>query len=243
MSEHYAIEMRGVTKTFGSVVANNNVNLNVKPGEILALLGENGSGKTTLMNMLSGIYKPDSGRVLVDGREVTINSPEDAKKLGIGMVHQHFKLVDVFSAADNIWMGKEKAGLVLKKDRYAQIEEIARKFGFEIDPRKKVYNMSVSEKQTLEIIKVLYYGAKVIILDEPTAVLTVQEIQKLFAVLRRMKEEGHSIIIITHKLHEVMEISDRIYVLDFGKQIAEGTPEEIQKNPVVIAAYLGVDEE
>ena len=219
MPEQYAIEMKGITKTFGSVVANNGVDLNVKQGEILALLGENGSGKTTLMNMLSGIYKPDSGSICVDGKEVSIDSPEDAKKLGIGMVHQHFKLVDVFSAADNIWMGKEKAGLLLKKDRYAQIEEMSRKFGFEIDPEKKVYNMAVSEKQTLEIIKVLCYGAKIIILDEPTAVLTVQEIEKLFRVLRRMKEEGHAIIIITHKLNEVMDISDRVTILRKGEYI------------------------
>ena len=219
MPEHYAIEMRGITKTFGSVVANHQVNLTVKPGEILALLGENGSGKTTLMNMLSGIYKPDSGHIFVEGKEVSIDSPEDAKKLGIGMVHQHFKLVDMFSAADNIWMGKEKAGLMLKKDRYAEIEEMTRKFGFEIDPKKMVYNMAVSEKQTLEIIKVLYYGAKVIILDEPTAVLTVQEIDKLFKVLRRMKEEGHSIIIITHKLNEVLDLSDRVAILRKGEYI------------------------
>ena len=219
MAEQYAIEMRGITKTFGSVVANNNVELNVRPGEILALLGENGSGKTTLMNMLSGIYKPDSGHIFVDGKEVSIDSPEDAKRLGIGMVHQHFKLVDVFSAADNIWMGKDKSGLVLGRDRYDEIENMAKKFGFEIDPRKKVYNMAVSEKQTLEIIKVLYYGAKIIILDEPTAVLTVQEIDKLFNVLRRMKAEGHSIIIITHKLNEVMDISDRVAILRKGEYI------------------------
>ena len=219
MSAQYAIELRGITKTFGSVVANNNVELNVRPGEILALLGENGSGKTTLMNMLSGIYKPDKGQIFVDGKEVSIDSPEDSKKLGIGMVHQHFKLVDVFSAADNIWMGQEKPGFILKKDRYSRIEDMAKKFGFEIDPRKKVYNMSVSEKQTLEIIKVLYYGAKIIILDEPTAVLTVQEVEKLFSVLRRMKEEGHSIIIITHKLNEVMDISDRVAILRKGEYI------------------------
>ena len=219
MAQEYAIELKGITKTFGSVVANNNVELSVRPGEILALLGENGSGKTTLMNMLSGIYKPDKGSIFVDGKEVSIDSPEDSKKLGIGMVHQHFKLVDVFSAADNIWMGQEKAGLLLKKDRFEKIEQIAKKFGFDIDPQKKVYNMSVSEKQTLEIIKVLYYGAKIIILDEPTAVLTVQEIEKLFNVLRRMKEEGHSIIIITHKLNEVMDISDRVAILRKGEYI------------------------
>ncbi len=215
----YAIEMRGICKSFGSVAANKNIDLKVKPGEILALLGENGSGKTTLMNMLSGIYKPDSGSILIDGREVAINSPEDAKRLGIGMVHQHFKLVDVFSAADNIWLGDDKSGGVLKKERYETIREMAQRFGFEIDPRKKVYSMAVSEKQTLEIVKVLYYGAKIIILDEPTAVLTVQETARLFDVLRRMKEEGHAIIIITHKLNEVMEISDRVAILRKGEYI------------------------
>ena len=220
MPEQYAIEMRGITKRFGTkVLANNNINLNLRQGEILALLAENGSGKTTLMNMLSGIYAPDAGQILVDGNPVTINSPEDAKKLGIGMVHQHFKLVDVFSAADNIWMGREKSGFALNRGRYDEIEAMAKKFGFDIDPRKKVSNMAVSEKQTLEIIKVLYYGAKIIILDEPTAVLTVQEIEKLFAVLRRMKEEGHSIIIITHKLNEVMDISDRVAILRKGEYI------------------------
>ena len=217
--DQYAIEMRGITKTFGSVVANKNVNLNVKPGEILALLGENGSGKTTLMNMLSGIYQPDRGNIYVNGESVNIHSPEDSKRLGIGMVHQHFKLVDAFSAADNIWMGREKASAVLHKNRYTEIQEIAHRFGFDLDPKKKVYNMSVSEKQTLEIIKVLYYGAKVIILDEPTAVLTVQEIEKLFAVLRRMKEQGHAIIIITHKLGEVLAISDRVAILRKGEYI------------------------
>ena len=219
MAEQYAIEMRGITKTFGSVVANHDISLNLRKGEILALLGENGSGKTTLMNMLSGIYKPDAGEILVEGKPAAIDSPEDAKKLGIGMVHQHFKLVDVFSAADNIWMGKEKAGFRLKKSRYAEIGRMVKKFGFELDPKKLVRNMAVSEKQTLEIIKVLYYGAKVIILDEPTAVLTVQEIEKLFRVLRRMRDEGHSIIIITHKLNEVMELSDRVAILRKGEYI------------------------
>ena len=183
----HAIELRGITKTFGSVVANNNIDLALRQGEILALLGENGSGKTTLMNMLSGIYQPDRGEIYIDGKLAKISSPEDAKRLGIGMVHQHFKLVDVFSAADNIWMGREKSGVYLSAKRFDEIRQITEKFGFDIDPRKKVYDMSVSEKQTLEIVKVLCYGAKVIILDEPTAVLTVQEIDKLFAVLRRMK--------------------------------------------------------
>ncbi len=246
MAEQFAIEMKGITKTFGSVVANKNVELSVKPGEIVALLGENGSGKTTLMNMLSGIYKPDAGEIRVNGVPVSIDSPEDAKKLGIGMVHQHFKLVDVFTAADNIWMGQEKAGLRLKKSRYDTIEEIAGKFGFEIDPKKKVYNMSVSEKQTLEIIKVLYYGAKVIILDEPTAVLTVQEIDKLFSVLRRMKEEGHAIIIITHKLNEVMDLSDRVSILRKGEYIttvntAETNEQELTEWMVGRKVDLNID--
>ena len=216
MNEQYAIEMRGICKSFGEIKANQNINLNLKKGEILALLGENGSGKTTLMNMLSGIYKPDSGSILINGKAVSIDSPETSKRLGIGMVHQHFKLVDVFSAADNIWIGKEKAGFALKKGRNEKIRAIAEEFGFELDPAKKVSDMAVSEKQTLEIIKVLYYGAEILILDEPTAVLTVQEIRKLFDVLRRMKEAGHSIIIITHKLNEVMDISDRVAILRKG---------------------------
>ena len=219
MAEKYAIEMSGISKNFGTIQANKNVSLNIKEGEILALLGENGSGKTTLMNMLSGIYKPDSGTISVNGSPAVINSPEDAKRLGIGMVHQHFKLVDVFSAADNIWMGNNGAGQLLKKERYAAINELCQKFGFDIKPEKKVLNMSVSEKQTLEIVKVLFYGAKVIILDEPTAVLTIQETRKLFDVLRKMKSEGHSIIIITHKLNEVMEISDRVSILRKGEYI------------------------
>jgi len=220
MEETCAVEMHGITKTFGSVTANRNVELCLRRGEILALLGENGSGKTTLMNMLSGIYKPDSGSIEVDGRPVVINSPEDAKRLGIGMVHQHFKLVDAFSAADNIWMGAEDAPLLLRKDRFKKLQAVSQQFGFEIDPWKKVSNMSVSEKQTLEIVKVLYYGAKIVILDEPTAVLTAQETEKLFAVLRRMRDGGHSILLITHKLNEVLAVSDRVTILRKGEYIA-----------------------
>ena len=219
MAEELAIELKGITKSFGSVIANKNINLNLRKGEILALLGENGSGKTTLMNMLSGIYTPDSGSVYMDGQRVTIASPEDSSRLGIGMVHQHFKLVEAMSCADNIWIGAKDKGFFLKHDRYKQIEEMAAKFGFEIDAKKQVAMMSVSEKQTLEILKVLYYGAKIIILDEPTAVLTIQETRKLFDVLRKMKESGHSRIIITHKLNEVMEISDRVAVLRKGEYI------------------------
>ena len=222
-ASEFAIELKNISKSFGSVKANININLALRKGEIMALLGENGSGKTTLMNMLSGIYMPDSGSIFVEGKEVTISSPEDSGRLGIGMVHQHFKLVDCMSAADNILIGKKDKGskFFLRKDRYKEIEKIAERFGFEIDATKLVSNMAVSEKQTLEIIKVLYYGAKTIILDEPTAVLTIQETRKLFDVLRKMKEEGHSIIIITHKLNEVMEISDRVAVLRKGEYIVK----------------------
>ena len=215
-----AIELRGISKSFGSVAANKNINLTVEKGEILALLGENGSGKTTLMNMLSGIYMPDSGSIFVDGKKVSINSPEQSAKLGIGMVHQHFKLVERFTALENIRLGLKTGGkFLLGKDTRKYIEDTAAKFGFEIDPDKLVCNMSVSEKQTLEILKVICYGANIIILDEPTAVLTVQEIDKLFDVMRKMKQDGHSIIIITHKLNEVMEISDRVAVLRHGEYI------------------------
>ena len=175
---HAAIELKGISKRFGSVVANNNIDLSVRQGEILALLGENGSGKTTLMNILAGIYRPDAGEIYINGEHVTINSPEDANKLGIGMIHQHFKLVDVHSAVDNIILGSKKEGFILKKSRSRKIKDISAKFGLEIDPDKKVYNMSVSEKQTVEILKVLYRGADILILDEPTAVLTPQETKK-----------------------------------------------------------------
>ena len=219
MPQENLVEMHGISKAFGNKIANTRVELTLRKGEILSLLGENGSGKTTLVNMLAGIYAPDAGTICIDGKEVQIKSPEDAKRLGIGMVHQHSKLVEAFDAADNITIGAEQGGFFLKKDRYKKIEELCGRFGFNIDLRKKVHNMSVSEKQTLEIVKVLYYGARIIILDEPTAVLTVQEIRKLFDVLRRMREEGHSIIIITHKLNEVMEISDRVSILRKGEYI------------------------
>lgn len=217
--QNYAIELSGISKSFGNVVANNNINLSLKKGEILALLGENGSGKTTLMNMLSGIYHPDAGTIKVNGEEVMINSPEEAIKLGIGMIHQHFKLVDVLSATDNIILGSGSNGVFLKKNRSEKIKEISKHFGLSIDPDKKVYNMSVSEKQTVEIIKVLYRNADILILDEPTAVLTPQETKRLFSILRQMKQEGCAVIIITHKLNEVLEISDRVTILRKGESI------------------------
>ena len=215
---NYAIELKGITKTFGKVIANENVSLGIKYGEILALLGENGSGKTTLMNILSGIYYADEGSIYIDGKEAFITNPHEAIKLGIGMIHQHFRLVEVFSAMDNILMGTRgrysKTGALKEK-----ILEMSKKFGLEIEPDKKVYNMSVSEKQTVEIMKVLYRGARILILDEPTSVLTPQETAKLFAILRRMKDQGNAIIIITHKLHEVLTISDRVAILRKGKVV------------------------
>ncbi len=260
-----AVQMVGVTKTFGSVVANKDVNISIRKGEIRAILGENGSGKTSLMNMLAGIYFPDDGKIFVNGEEAIIKSPMDAYKHKIGMIHQHFKLVDLFTAGDNIILGEEAPDFDIKakktllkeekinitnnkwkkflidlkivclplgklvsklkfnwlsRDRVKVVQAVADKYGFDIDLNKKIYDMSVSEKQTVEIIKVLYRGADILILDEPTAVLTPQEIEKLFVVLRGMRDNGKSIIIITHKLNEVMAISDRVSVLRKGELIA-----------------------
>ena len=214
-----AIELKNITKTFGSVVANKNVNLTVNKGEILSILGENGSGKTTLMNMISGIYAPDEGEIFINGERAVISSPRDAFHYKIGMIHQHFKLVDVFDAAENIILGLTDEKKFDKEGYIEKIEEIDKQYGFEMNPRKKIYEMSVSEKQTVEIVKVLFRGADILILDEPTAVLTPQETEKLFNVLRVMKEDGKAIIIITHKLNEVMEISDRVAVLRKGEYI------------------------
>ena len=212
-----AVKMRDITKTFGPVVANNHAKLTIYKGEILSLLGENGSGKTTLMNMLSGIYFPDEGNIFINGEKVVIRSPKDAYDLGIGMIHQHFKLVDVLTATENIILGLE--GKLDLKAAAQKIRQICDAYGFEIDPDQKVYDMSVSQKQTVEIVKVLYRGADILILDEPTAVLTPQETDKLFAVLRNMRDDGKAIIIITHKMHEVEELSDRVTILRQGQYI------------------------
>ena len=214
-----AVTMRNVTKKFGSVVANNNVSLDIYKGEILALLGENGSGKTTLMNMLSGIYFPDEGHIFINGKEAVISSPKDAYDLGIGMVHQHFKLIDVLTATENIVLGQK--GRLDLKGAAARIREICSKYGFEVDPDQKICDMSVSQKQTVEIVKVLFRGADILILDEPTAVLTPQETEKLFAVLRNMKNDGKAIVIITHKMNEVESLSDRVAVLRHGEYIGD----------------------
>lgn len=226
----YAIECRGITKTFGSVVANDGVDLTVRYGEILALLGENGSGKTTLMNMLSGIYHPDAGTIRIAGKQVSISSPEDAMALGIGMIHQHFKLVDVFTASENIAVGTPGKRLPARVMR-EKVRQISQSIGLEIDPDRRAFEMSVSEKQTVEILKVLYRGQKILILDEPTAVLTPQETERLFDILRSMRAQGCAIITITHKLNEVLAISDRVTILRKGKYIdTVNTAETDEKN-------------
>ena len=214
-----AIKMENITKRFGSVVANNAINMELREGEILSLLGENGSGKTTLMNMLSGIYFPDEGQIYIHDKPVTIASPKDAFALGIGMIHQHFKLVDLFTATENIILGLE--GKLDLANARKKVQDICDRYGFDIDPDMKIYDMSVSQKQTVEIVKVLYRGADILILDEPTAVLTPQETDKLFAVMRNMKADGKSLIIITHKLHEVLDVSDRVAVLRKGEYIGD----------------------
>ena len=219
MEQANAIELKNITKRFGEVVANDSVDLSVKHGEILSVLGENGSGKTTLMNMISGIYFPDEGQIFVDGEEVSICSPKDSFALGIGMIHQHFKLVDVLTAAENIILGLEGKSVLDMKKVVQDIQEVTERYGFELDPNQKIYDMSVSQKQTVEIVKMLYRGANILILDEPTAVLTPQETEKLFTVLRNMRDQGKSIIIITHKLNEVLALSDRVSVLRKGKYI------------------------
>lgn len=230
-----AIELKHITKTFGSIVANKDVSLSVNRGEILSVLGENGSGKTTLMNMISGIYFPDSGEILIDGKTVSIRSPKDAFDYKIGMIHQHFKLVNVFSATENIVLGLKNEKFNLKKSA-KRVKEISDTYGFDIDPFKRISDMSVSEKQTVEIIKVLYRGADILILDEPTAVLTPQETEKLFGILRRMRADGKAIIIITHKLHEVLSLSDRVSVLRKGEYI--GTVNTAETNEAQLTEMM-----
>ena len=215
----YVIEMLHITKVFPGIKAKDDITLQLRRGEIHALLGENGAGKSTLMSVLFGLYQPEEGEIRKDGVKVEINSPNDATALNIGMVHQHFKLIDVLSAAENIVLGLDEK-LDIKKAS-AKITEICNKYGFDVDPSQKIYDMSVSQKQTVEIDKVLYRGADILILDEPTAVLTPQETEKLFAVLRKMKEDNKAIIIITHKMHEVESLSDRVAVLRKGKYIGD----------------------
>ncbi len=245
MQTNCAIELRNIRKTFGSIVANDEINLQINRGEILCLLGENGSGKTTLMNMLSGIYQPDSGEIFKDGRQVAIRSPKDAYALGIGMIHQHYHLVDVFTAAQNIILGLENEKMDLGAVN-GKVKEICDRYGFNVDPKKKIYDMSVSQKQTIEIVKVLYRGSEILILDEPTAVLTPQETEKLFAVLRNMKEDNKAIVLITHKLAEVLAVSDKVAILRKGKYIGtvetkDATAQSLTDMMVGRAVTLNID--
>ncbi len=241
-----AVSLRNISKSFGPIQANNNVSLDIYRGEILALLGENGSGKTTLMNMLSGIYYPDSGQISIDGKPVSIGSPRDAFEYGIGMIHQHFKLVNVFTATQNIVLGLKEKGRFDLAAAAEKVKQICDDYGFDVDPNQKVYDMSVSQKQTVEIVKQLYRGAEILILDEPTAVLTPQETDKLFAVLRNMRDDGKTVVIITHKLNEVKDISDRVVVLRKGEYVgelvtSEATTQEMTNMMVGRQILLNID--
>ena len=224
-----ALEMRGITKRYPGVVANDRIDLDVRPGEIHALLGENGAGKTTLMNILYGLAKPDEGTILLDGNEVTLTGPSDAIARGISMVHQHFMLVPVLSVAENIILGEETMAnpvFLDRKEADRRIVELGRRFGFEVDPDIKVGSLSVGWQQRVEILKALYRDAKILVLDEPTAVLTPQETEEIFEVLRRLAAQGHSIVFISHKLYEVLDIADRITVIRRGKVVGQRTPSE-----------------
>ena len=227
------LEMRGITKRYPGVVANDGIDLEVREGEIHALLGENGAGKSTLMNILYGLAVPDAGQILIDGQEVEIASPHDAIRRGISMVHQHFMLVPVLTVAENILLGDETMrGPIFVDEREARrrIRDLGQRFGFEIDPDEKVGRLSVGWQQRVEILKALYREARVLVLDEPTAVLTPQETTEIFSVLRRLRDEGHSIIFISHKLYEVLEIADRITVIRRGKVVGERNPTETDEN-------------
>ncbi len=228
-----ALEMRGITKRYPGVVANDGIDLTVRPGEIHALLGENGAGKTTLMNVLYGLATPDEGQILLDGQPARIAGPSDAIARGINMVHQHFMLVPVFTVAENILLGEETMANPVFLDRreaHRRIVELGRRFGFEIDPEAKVGSLSVGWQQRVEILKALYRNAKILILDEPTAVLTPQETEEIFAVLKRLAADGHSIVFISHKLYEVLEIADRITVIRRGRVVGERLPGETDED-------------
>lgn len=222
MTKDYVIEMRDITKRFGEFVANDQINLNVKKGEIHALLGENGAGKSTLMNMLAGLLEPTSGEILINGQNVTIESPSKAAQLGIGMVHQHFMLVDAFTVTENIILGSEStnaAGMIDLKNAMAEITALSKKYGLDVDPTAKVADISVGAQQRVEIIKTLYRGADLLIFDEPTAVLTPDEITELLKIMKVLVSEGKSIILITHKLEEIRAVADRVTVIRRGKSI------------------------
>lgn len=246
MNNHIYVKMQNISKRFGSVLANDQVDFDVKKGEIHALLGENGAGKSTLMNMLSGIYKPDGGSIFIHGEEVSFSNPKESIDHGIGMIHQHVKLVDVLSAKENIIMGMKGSFFINGKKVSKEITQVSNQFGIQVNPDKKIHAMSIGEKQSVEILKVLYKGANILIMDEPTAVLTPQETKKLFQVMRRMASEGCAIIIITHKLNEVMDISDRVTVLRRGRTVGtlitkETSPKEMTDMMVGESTNLSID--
>lgn len=214
------VEMRGISKVFPGVVANDSVDLAVRAGEIHALLGENGAGKSTLMSILTGLYRPDRGEIYLDGQKISFRSPRDAIRAGIGMVHQHFRLVAPFTVTENVALGL-KGGLKLNLNKMSrEIAELSREYGLQVDPQARIWQLSVGEQQRVEIIKLLYRQARVLILDEPTAVLTPQEARDLYRTLRKMAEQGCAVIFITHKLQEVMEAADTITILRGGKTVA-----------------------
>ncbi|CCO06977.1 ABC transporter ATP-binding protein [Desulforamulus hydrothermalis] len=237
MTADFLVEMKQISKRFPGVLANDCIDLQVKRGEVLALLGENGSGKSTLMSILSGLYRPDAGEIYIEGRKVNFKSPRDAIDAGIGMVHQHFKQVDTFSVAENIILGsKEKKCLLQAGKAEKEIAEISRGYGLQVEPTAKIWQLSIAERQRVEIVKMLYRGSKVLILDEPTAVLTPQEARELFQVIRQMTARGQSIILITHKLNEVMEVADRVTILRGGRAVA--TRERKQVNQRELARLM-----
>ena len=226
----YAFEMRGIVKRFPGVLANDRIDFAVRAGEIHALLGENGAGKSTLMNVLAGLYRPESGEILIDGRPIDFNSPRDAIRHGVGMVHQHFMLVPTLTVAENLILGLEQPRFVINQRHIERhVAELSQKFGLAVDPAAKVWQLSVGEQQRVEVLKVLYHGARVLIMDEPTAVLTPQEVEELFKTLRSMVASGHTVVFISHKLDEVLVISDRITVLRYGRKIATVEARETNK--------------
>ncbi|MDO4804709.1 MAG: ABC transporter ATP-binding protein [Lachnospiraceae bacterium] len=237
MSE-YAIEMLNITKRFPGIIANDNITLRLKKGEIHALLGENGAGKSTLMSVLFGLYQPEEGEIRKDGKKVEINNPNDANDLGIGMVHQHFKLVECFSVLDNIILGVEpRGGILLKKDEARKkIMDLSQKYHLAVDPDAIVENITVGMQQRTEILKMLYRDNDILIFDEPTAVLTVQEIAELMKIMKELSKEGKSILFISHKLNEIMEVADRCTVLRKGKYV--GTVETKDTTPEKLSAMM-----
>ena len=234
--DDFVIEMRNITKTFPGIKANDNITLQLRRGEIHALLGENGAGKSTLMSVLFGLYQPDSGEIYKDGKKVNIRNPNDANALGIGMVHQHFKLVEVFSVLDNIILGAEdtKMGILNKKEARKKVVSLSEKYGLRVDPDALIEDISVGMQQRVEILKMLYRDNDILIFDEPTAVLTPQEIDELMEIMRNFAKEGKSILFITHKLNEIMAVSDRCTVLRKGRymgtvNISETSKEELSR--------------